>query len=285
MKKPTAEPTIEQPATAKHPDGALHPRHAQPGEGRPSHPHRETLEQGGLMRLFGKQVDEREAAILDGTRVGYFGSWTVEEGASRSSREGAGGQASRPPRTAAGDDGRARARPPRQRLTERLHERIALLSPHLRPAHSPAVLPTARRQAGHRDRRRRPTLQPDAPVLNEHDRGRPLGYIRSLFLMPWVDRLTWHAALLELDSDDWPRNQPVSIGYAPIRETSSATGAASSSRRSSTRSRSSPRQRSAGHGCSRHRPRSRYSGAPDFRPPRAGAPELIRNCGTILRVR
>ena len=31
------------------------------------------------MRLFGKQIDEREAAILDGTEVGYFGSWALNE--------------------------------------------------------------------------------------------------------------------------------------------------------------------------------------------------------------
>jgi hypothetical protein len=55
------------------------------------------------------------------------------------------------------------------------------------------------------------------PVLLEHDRSRPLGYVRSLFLLPWADGLTWHAAILELNDDGWPRNQGVSIGSIPLR--------------------------------------------------------------------
>jgi hypothetical protein len=31
------------------------------------------------MRISGKEADEREAAIRDGSRVGYFGSWEVGE--------------------------------------------------------------------------------------------------------------------------------------------------------------------------------------------------------------
>jgi hypothetical protein len=65
------------------------------------------------------------------------------------------------------------------------------------------------------------TLLPNAPVLLEHNPDRQVGRIRSLFRMEWPDGPTtrmWHAALLELDSDDWPRNQPVSIGFNPLFE-------------------------------------------------------------------
>jgi hypothetical protein len=39
--------------------------------------------------------------------------------------------------------------------------------------------------------------------------------------MEWPDgpaTRVWHAALLELDSDDWPRNQSVGVGLNPLRE-------------------------------------------------------------------
>jgi phage head maturation protease len=102
-----------------------------------------------------------------------------------------------------------------------VHERIALLSPSFDPREGERSF--QRKLDG-----RPPTaiaagalqLKPGTrvPVLLEHDRNRPLGYVRSLFLIPWVDRLTWHAAILELNDDGWPRHQGVSIGYAPIRE-------------------------------------------------------------------
>jgi hypothetical protein len=61
-------------------------------------------------------------------------------------------------------------------------------------------------------------------VLLEHNPDRPVGRVRSLYTMPWADGLRWHAGIVELDSDDWPRDQRVSIGYAPIRETTLLSG-------------------------------------------------------------
>jgi hypothetical protein len=35
--------------------------------------------QGGSMRIYGKKLDDREAAIRDPARIGYFGSWEIGE--------------------------------------------------------------------------------------------------------------------------------------------------------------------------------------------------------------
>jgi phage head maturation protease len=108
-----------------------------------------------------------------------------------------------------------------------VHERIALLSPSFDPREGERSF--QRKLDG-----RPPTaiaagalqLKPGTgvPVLLEHDRSRPLGYVRSLFLMPRVDRLTWHAAILELNDDGWPSHQGVSIGSVPVRETTLLSG-------------------------------------------------------------
>jgi hypothetical protein len=61
-------------------------------------------------------------------------------------------------------------------------------------------------------------------VLLEHNPDRPVGRIRRLFTLPWADGLRWHAGIVELDDDEWPRDQRVSVGYAPIRETTLLDG-------------------------------------------------------------
>ena len=165
-----------------------------------------------------------------------------------------------------------------------MHERIALLSPSFDPREPERSF--QRKLDGRPDTAIAAgalQLKPDAPVLNEHDRSRPLGYVRSLFLMPWVDRLTWHAAVLELDDDDWPRNQGVSIGSIPLRETTLLDGrriieqaivdevtlttapAIPGARLLSPAARTNPGR----------------TATPSGQAPRT----LIRNCGEILRVR
>jgi hypothetical protein len=106
-----------------------------------------------------------------------------------------------------------------------VQERVALLSPSFDPRDGERSF--QRKLDG-----RPPTaiaagalqLKPDAPVLLEHNPDRPVGRVRSLYTMPWADGLRWHAGIVELDSDDWPRDQRVSIGYAPIRETTLLSG-------------------------------------------------------------
>lgn len=99
-----------------------------------------------------------------------------------------------------------------------MDERVALFAPIYDPRTAPRCflrfpgLPPTAIAAGNL------TLLPGARILIEHNPDRPVGYVRSLFRMPWPDGLTWHAALVELDSDGWPGHQSVSVGYTPIRE-------------------------------------------------------------------